>query len=114
MAPLSVVRIVVSCNAEQYNVVDLTGAPNGSSVREQIFYKLGIPEDSQRYYSVYQSEIGSYAIGGALSNAVLFNVCQELGDPSGSLKFFVSTFPDRPPSQYAPTTYNTSCVPRIR
>ncbi|KAF8151835.1 hypothetical protein K438DRAFT_2026984 [Mycena galopus ATCC 62051] len=47
------------------------------------------------------SEVGVFAIGGALTDSRLFELCQEQGDSSGSLKFFVSTAPDRPP-QYEP------------
>ena len=48
-------------------------------------------------YSIYPSEVGAYALGGALSDRRLFAHCRESGDPSGSLRFFVSTSPDRPP-----------------
>jgi hypothetical protein len=64
--------------------------------------QLSIPDDRQSYFSVYQSEVGVFAIGGALTDSRLFELCQEYGDASGSLKFFVSTAPDRPP-QYEPS-----------
>jgi hypothetical protein len=63
--------------------------------------QLSIPDDRQSCFSVYQSEVGVFAIGGALTDSRLFALCQEQGDSSGSLKFFVSTAPDRPP-QYEP------------
>lgn len=63
--------------------------------------QLSIPDERQSYFSVYQSEVGVFAIGGALTDSRLFELCQEYGDQSGSLKFFVSTAPDRPP-QYEP------------
>ncbi|KAJ6607711.1 hypothetical protein B0H10DRAFT_544286 [Mycena sp. CBHHK59/15] len=97
MPSLSTTRIIVSSNAEQYRVVEITGARNGASIRERIFSKLHIPDDRQSYFSVYQSEVGVFAIGGALTDTTLFELCQEYGDSSGSLKFFVSTSPDRPP-----------------
>ncbi|KAJ7100886.1 hypothetical protein B0H15DRAFT_796564 [Mycena belliarum] len=121
--PLSTTRIIVSSNAEQYRVVEITGARSGASIRERIFSKAGshnlsIPDDRQSCFSVYQSEVGVYAIGGALTDSRLFELCQELGDASGSLKFFVSTAPDRPPQyepnypeypvQYRPVLYNGS------
>ncbi|KAJ7195991.1 hypothetical protein C8J57DRAFT_1345168 [Mycena rebaudengoi] len=101
MPPLSTTRVIVSSNAEQYRVVEITGARNGAFIRERIFSKLSIPDDRQTNFSVYQSEVGVFAIGGALSDARLFEICRDYGDPSGSLKFFVSTSPDRPP-QYEP------------
>ncbi|KAF8876939.1 hypothetical protein BD779DRAFT_1677552 [Infundibulicybe gibba] len=89
----------------------------GSAIRERIFSKLDIPDERQAHFSIYQAEIGTFAIGGALTNAVLFQLCREYGDPSGSLKFFVSTFPDRPPASYAnySTDYSQSSLPnRVR
>lgn len=47
-------------------------------------------------FSIYPSEVGSYALGGALSERRLFSHCRENGDPSGSLKLFVSTSSDLP------------------
>ncbi|KAJ7176911.1 hypothetical protein C8R46DRAFT_1188608 [Mycena filopes] len=121
MPPLSTTRIIVSSNGEQYRVVEITGARSGASIRERIFSKLSIPDDRQSYFSVYQSEVGVFAIGGALTDSRLFEVCQQYGDASGSLKFFVSTAPDRPHEtsngysepypypvapQYRPSVYN--------
>ncbi|KAK7056018.1 hypothetical protein R3P38DRAFT_3566357 [Favolaschia claudopus] len=94
---LPTTRIMLSANAEQYRVVAITGARNGASIRERIFSKLSIPDHSQFAFSVYQSEVGVFAIGGALTDSRLFELCREQGDSSGSLKFFVSTAPDRPP-----------------
>ncbi|KAF9555402.1 hypothetical protein CPC08DRAFT_134509 [Agrocybe pediades] len=93
--PLSTVRLVVSTDGEQYRVVDVSGFPDGSSIRKCIFSKLAIPEQNQHHFSIYPSEVGSLALGGALSDRRLFAYCRENGDPSGSLKFFVSTSPDR-------------------
>ncbi|KAF8962094.1 hypothetical protein BDZ97DRAFT_1157587 [Flammula alnicola] len=94
--PLSVVRLVVSTDGEQYRVVDVSGAPDGTWIRRHILLKLSIPEQLHGQFSIYPSEVGSYALGGALSDRRLFSHCRETGDPSGSLKFFVSTSPDRP------------------
>ncbi|TFK36224.1 hypothetical protein BDQ12DRAFT_687054 [Crucibulum laeve] len=109
-SPLSTVRLVVSSNGEQYRVVEVTGANDGSCIREQIFSKLCIPDDNQRYFAIYPSEIGSYALGAALSDKSLFALCRDRGDPSGSLKFFVSTSPNQPPAHYEPG-YTTDFVP---
>lgn len=57
--------------------------------------KLSIPEQLHTQFSIYPSEAGALALGGALSDRRLFSHCRESGDPSGSLKFFVSTSPDR-------------------
>ena len=40
-SPLSVVRLVVSTDGEQYTVVDVTGAPDGAWIRQRIFAKVG-------------------------------------------------------------------------
>jgi len=97
-SPLSVVRLVVSTDGEQYTVVDVTGAPDGAWIRQRIFAKLSVNEQTRGHFSIYPSEVGSYALGGALSDRRLHALCRESGDPSGSLKLFVSTSPDQPPS----------------
>ncbi|KAF8885391.1 hypothetical protein CPB84DRAFT_133662 [Gymnopilus junonius] len=95
-SPLSgVVRLVVSTDGEQYRVVDVSGAPDGNWIRRRILTKLSIPEQLHTQFSIYPSEAGALALGGALSDRRLFSHCRESGDPSGSLKFFVSTSPDR-------------------
>ncbi|RDB16458.1 hypothetical protein Hypma_002812 [Hypsizygus marmoreus] len=103
------VSVVVSSNAEQYRMVDITGASSGMSIRERLLSKLCIPDESQPSYSIYLSEIGSFAIGGALTDVRLFELCRDYGDSSGSLKFFVSPYPDRPAplpqASYSPTYY---------
>ncbi|KAJ7620172.1 hypothetical protein FB45DRAFT_929613 [Roridomyces roridus] len=106
MPPLSTTRIIATSNGEQYRVVEITGARSGASIRERIFSKLSIPDDDRRsHFSVYQSEVGVFAIGGALTDSRLFELCQEYGDSSGSLKFFVSTSPDGPPPPIEPQYY---------
>ncbi|KAF5375781.1 hypothetical protein D9757_008975 [Collybiopsis confluens] len=99
---LPTTRIIVTSNAEQYRVVEITGAPNGSYIRERILSKMCVPDNSYSRYSIYQSEIGAYALGGALNDASLFELCLQYGDPSGSLRFFVSTAPNRPPTRIEP------------
>ncbi|KJA22582.1 hypothetical protein HYPSUDRAFT_654477 [Hypholoma sublateritium FD-334 SS-4] len=96
--PLTVVRLVVSTDGEQYRVVDVSGAPDGTWIRRHILLKLSIPERIHARFSIYPSEVGSYALGGALNDRRLFSHCRESGDPSGSLKLFVSTSPDLPVS----------------
>lgn len=56
-----------------------------------IYVQLNIfDEDDFHPYSIYRTEIGSYAIGEALSNENLLALCREQGDSKGTLKFFVS------------------------
>jgi hypothetical protein len=110
---LPTTRVIVSTNAESYRVVELTGAPNGSYIRERILSKMCVPDNYFSRYSIYQSEVGAYALGGALSDAGLFELCLQYGDPSGSLRFFVSTAPNRPPTRIEPeyppdNTYRSS------
>ncbi|KAJ3854146.1 hypothetical protein EV368DRAFT_63529 [Lentinula lateritia] len=88
-------RIIVSSNAEQYRVVEITGAPNGSFIRERILSKMCVPDNSFSRYSIYQSEIGVYALGGALSDSGLFDICLQYGDPSGSLRRYYRTGNER-------------------
>ncbi|KAF9042948.1 hypothetical protein BJ165DRAFT_1529096 [Panaeolus papilionaceus] len=97
-SPLSTIRIVASIDGQQYRVVDLTGAKDGTWIRQRIFHKLSIPAQLQKLFFIYPSEVGSYALGNALNDNTLFYHCQQSGDPSGSLKVFVSTSPDRPPT----------------
>lgn len=109
---LASVCVVVSSNGEQYRMVDISGASSGLSIRERLLAKLCIPDENQPSFSIYQSEIGSYALGSALTDTRLFELCRDYGDPSGSLKFFVSPYPDRPAPQaqvsYSPTYYYPS------
>lgn len=106
-------------------MVEITGATNGSSIRERILSKvvlamnsfdnvnatllpqLCIPDDRYSRFRVYQAQVGTYAIGSALSDAMLFEICLQQGDPSGSLTFFVSTAPDRPPKTMEPDYSDT-------
>jgi len=47
-------------------------------------------EDEFHPYSIYRTEIGSFAIGEALSNESILSLCRDQADSKGSLKFFVS------------------------
>ena len=47
-------------------------------------------DDEQSPFAIYQTEIGSFAIGDALTNDALFALCRDQGDSKGTLKFFVS------------------------
>jgi len=56
-----------------------------------VYFKLNIyNEDDQSPFSIYQTEIGAFAIGSALTDDLLFALCRDHGDSKGSLKFFVS------------------------
>ncbi|KAJ7054228.1 hypothetical protein C8F01DRAFT_1164471 [Mycena amicta] len=117
MPALATTRIVVSSNGEHYFVVEITGARSGASIRERMFSKLAISDDRQSNFSVYQSEVGHFGIGGSLTDSRLWEICKDRGDSSGSLKFFVSTAPDRPPSEpsysysYSPPPYFPNRAP---
>jgi hypothetical protein len=52
--------------------------------------QLCVSDEDQPQYSIYRTEIDAFAIGDALTNAQLFELCCEQGDSRGSLKFFVS------------------------
>ncbi|GLB36061.1 putative ste ste11 protein kinase [Lyophyllum shimeji] len=84
------VLIVVTTDSDWYVTVDISGAPNAAFVRECIFNKLNIQDDDQSRFAIYQTEMGAYAIGDALTDEKLFGLCRDHGDSKGSLKFFVS------------------------
>ncbi|KAF5384954.1 hypothetical protein D9615_001445 [Tricholomella constricta] len=84
------VLIVVTTDSDWYVTVDISGAPSAAFVRECIFNKLNIQDDDQLRFSIYQTEMGAYAIGDALTDERLFSLCRDHGDSKGSLKFFVS------------------------
>ena len=47
-------------------------------------------DDEKIPFAIYQTEIGSCAIGDALTNDALLALCRDQGDSKGTLKFFVS------------------------
>lgn len=51
---------------------------------------MQISDDNQTHFSIYRTEVGSYAIGDALSDDLLFELCRDHGDAYASLKFMVS------------------------
>ncbi|KAJ7169796.1 MAP kinase [Mycena filopes] len=85
------VLILVTADSERYVNVDISGATNPAFIRECVFTKLNIyDEEDQAHFSIYRTEIGSFAIGDALSDDRLFELCRDLGDDKGSLKLLVS------------------------
>ncbi|KAJ7071114.1 MAP kinase [Mycena amicta] len=84
------VLILVTGDSEHFVNVDISGAPNPAFIRERVFTKLAIfDEYDQANLSIYRTEIGSFAIGEALSDDKLFELCRELGDEKGFLKLLV-------------------------
>ncbi|KAJ6575023.1 hypothetical protein B0H19DRAFT_623877 [Mycena capillaripes] len=102
--------ILVTGDSERYVGVDITDAPNPAFIRECVFTKLNIHDDDQAHFSIYRTEIGSFAIGDALSDDRLFELCRERGDDKGSLKLLVSHSsarvhePPLPPPALSPTS----------
>ncbi|KAJ7932483.1 MAP kinase [Mycena leptocephala] len=85
------VLILVTADSERYVNVEISGATNPAFIRERVFTKLNIfDEEDQAHFSIYRTEIGSFAIGDALSDDRLFELCREIGDDKGSLKLLVS------------------------
>ncbi|KAJ8457562.1 hypothetical protein ONZ45_g18262 [Pleurotus djamor] len=78
-------RIVASCDAQKYDLVDVTGAPSAASIRERIFSKLNIPDYEQSQYNIFPSEIGRFAIGLALTDEMLTVYHISTQENSGSL-----------------------------
>ncbi|KAI0320340.1 hypothetical protein OF83DRAFT_1105241 [Amylostereum chailletii] len=107
-------NILVTGDSEQYYMVDISGFRDTAFIRELIFSKLRISDEEQSQYSIYRTEIGAYALGDALKDDQLFNLCSEHGDPRGTLKFLVanSSAVVHEPSQASPVASPTaSAVP---
>ena len=51
---------------------------------------MQISDENQTHFSIYRTEVGSYAIGDALADELLFELCRDHGDSYASLKFMVS------------------------
>ena len=51
---------------------------------------MQISDENQAHFSIYRTEVGSYAIGDALTDEHLFELCRDHGDAYASLKFMVS------------------------
>nr|GAT44122.1 MAP kinase kinase kinase [Mycena chlorophos] len=84
------VLILVTGDSEHFVNVDISGAPNPAFIRERVFTKLAIfDEYDQANLSIYRTEIGSFAIGEALSDDRLFELCRDFGDEKGTLKLLV-------------------------
>ncbi|KAI5123627.1 hypothetical protein M0805_003441 [Coniferiporia weirii] len=83
------VLLTVTADCDNYTYLDITGARNAAIIKEKIFSKLQISDDQQPYFSIYRTEMGSFAIGGALSDDRLMEICREEGDSKASLKFLV-------------------------
>ncbi|KAN0134825.1 hypothetical protein V8E53_007199 [Lactarius tabidus] len=86
----SLTRIFVTGDSDQYYTVDITGFRNAAFIKELIFSKLRIEDEEQTRYSIYRTEIGAYAIGDALPDEQLYELCRDNGDAKGSLKFLVA------------------------
>jgi hypothetical protein len=51
---------------------------------------MQISDENQAHFSIYRTEVGSFAIGEALTGEHLFELCRDHGDAYASLKFMVS------------------------
>ncbi|CDO73492.1 hypothetical protein BN946_scf185013.g127 [Trametes cinnabarina] len=89
-SPMEKVIVLVTTDAENLQIVDITGAMTPAFIRERIFTKLQIPDEDQAKYSIYRTEVGQFAIGEALTDEELFDLYKERGDHSGNLKLLVS------------------------
>ena len=50
-----------------------------------VYFQLNISEDDQSPFSIYQTEIGAFAIGDALTDDLLLALCRDHGDSYGSV-----------------------------
>jgi len=51
---------------------------------------MQISDENQAHFSIYRTEVGSFALGDALTDEHLFELCRDHGDAYASLKFMVS------------------------
>jgi len=51
---------------------------------------MQISDENQAHFSIYRTEVGSFALGDALADEHLFELCRDHGDAYASLKFMVS------------------------
>ena len=73
---------------------------------------MQISDDQQPFFSIYRTEIGSFALGAALSDENLMSVCLKEGDDRGTVKFLVQ-HTSAPVHLRPPTTTNASHVPPV-
>ncbi|KZT75114.1 hypothetical protein DAEQUDRAFT_21899 [Daedalea quercina L-15889] len=103
--PIEKVALLVTTDADKFTLVDASGAMTGAFIRERIFSKLLVSDEAQPDYSIYRTEVAEFAIGGALSDEELFDLCSRQGDAAGTLKLLVShssAFVHEPPREQDP------------
>lgn len=81
--------ILATADCDNYQPLDITGIRDAIVVKEKIFTKLQISDDQQPFFSIYRTEIGSFALGAALSDDALMDLCLKEGDDKGTVKFLV-------------------------
>ncbi|EJD03987.1 uncharacterized protein FOMMEDRAFT_121406 [Fomitiporia mediterranea MF3/22] len=85
----SKVLLTVTADCDNFTYLDVTGARDAAMIREKMFSKLQISDDQQPFFSIYRTEIGQFAIGEALSDERLLEICRMEGDSKGTVKFLV-------------------------
>ncbi|KAI0068432.1 hypothetical protein BV25DRAFT_577881 [Artomyces pyxidatus] len=106
--------ILVTGDSDQYYTVDISGFRDAAFIKELIFSKLRIGDAEQSEHSFYRTEIDAYALGGALTDDQLYELCRDQADAKGSLKFLVanSSAVVHEPAPSSPVTSPTvSAVP---
>jgi len=119
MAELSL-KVFATADSERYTAVDISGARSAPQIRELILSKVRdyviqlstksptlrqlniYNEDESHPYAIYQTEIGSQALGPPLANEQLLSLCRDHGDSFGTLKFFVSVASAPVHREYSP------------
>ncbi|CAL1695248.1 unnamed protein product [Somion occarium] len=102
------VNILVTSDADTMIRVDITGFRDAAFIREKIFarvsrnghdfiiiffltlFQLQVSDEDQPRHSIYRTEIGQFAIGEALTDDQLFELCRDQGDATGTIKLLVS------------------------
>ncbi|KAF9270166.1 Pkinase-domain-containing protein [Marasmius fiardii PR-910] len=83
--------VLVTSDSSLYANVEITGATSAAYIREKIFTALNIFDDEdQSRFSIYRTAIGEFALGDALTDDKLFELCRTAGDSKGSLVLLVS------------------------
>ncbi|KIO31639.1 hypothetical protein M407DRAFT_19378 [Tulasnella calospora MUT 4182] len=95
--------VMVTADAENHAIVDITGAKDAASIRERMFSKLRIPDDDRQNYQIYRTELGEAALGDPITDDQLMIYCEAWADAKGTLKFLVQRNPTPPPQPQSAT-----------
>ncbi|KLO14494.1 Pkinase-domain-containing protein [Schizopora paradoxa] len=110
------ILLMLTTDCELYVQLDVTGARSGAYIKEKMFTKLQISDDQQPFFSIYRTDIGSFALSESLSDDRLLEMCRNEGDGKGSVKFLVqhssaALHLQSPPSRYVAPSHIPPVLP---